>query len=132
MEDQMNKYEMLLDAEKEWEPTLDHFSKLFAQRKAYGNERAANSGFKSAATMLDIPSDRTFATSKSNGNFTARDLYIESLKDSLALARVCVPTPAVLAPPNQVALVANGRGHTSRSAPTTRKCAPTGQMIVTP
>ncbi len=29
MEDQMTKYEMQLDAEKEWDPTLDHFSKLF-------------------------------------------------------------------------------------------------------
>ncbi len=65
-EDQMTKYEMRLDANKEWDPTLEHFSKLFVQCKAYGNVRAANSGFKSAATMLDVHSDRTFVTSKSN------------------------------------------------------------------
>jgi hypothetical protein len=54
-EDQMTKYEMQFDAYKEWDPTLNHFSKLFAQRKAYSNNCAANSGFKSAATMFDIP-----------------------------------------------------------------------------
>jgi hypothetical protein len=65
-EDQMTKYEMRLDADKVWDPTLDHFSKLFVQRKAYGDDRAANSGFKSAATLLDVLSDRTFMTSKSD------------------------------------------------------------------
>jgi hypothetical protein len=175
-EDQMTKYEMQTDAEKEWDPTINHFSKLFAQRKTYSNNRAANSGFESAATMFNVPSDRTFATSKSNGNFTAPDLYIKSLEESLALAcnymtnapttapaptpvvdpmstlhldmdakhkllelllkhlqrRVQVPTPAVVPPQNQGSLVANGRGHTSRSAPTARKCAPINRMIVTP
>jgi hypothetical protein len=87
MEDQMIKYKMRSDAEKEWDPTLNHFSKLFAQCKAYGNDRTANNGFESAATMFNVPSNHTFATSKSNGNFTARDLYIKSLKESLALAR---------------------------------------------
>jgi hypothetical protein len=86
MEDQMTKYKMQLDADKEWDPTLNHFSKLFAQRKAYNNNHTANSGFKSATTMFDVPSDRTFATSKSNGDFTTRDLYIESPQESLALA----------------------------------------------
>jgi hypothetical protein len=101
-EDQMTKYEMQLDAEKEWDPTLDHFSKLFAQRKAYGNNRAANSKFKSTATMFVIPSDRTSVISKSNGDCTTRDLYIESLKESLALARDYVtnaPTPAPASTP---------------------------------
>jgi hypothetical protein len=37
--------------------------------------------------MFDIPSNLTFVTSKSNGDFTSRDLYIESLEESLALAR---------------------------------------------
>jgi hypothetical protein len=86
-EDQMTKYFLQSNADKEWDPTLDHFSKLFALRKAYGNNRAANSRFESAATMFDDPFDRTFATSKSNGDFTTRDLYIESLRESLALAR---------------------------------------------
>jgi hypothetical protein len=72
---------MQSDADKEWDPTLDHFSNLFAQCKAYGNNRAANSRFKSAATMINVPSDHTFAMSKSNGNFTARDLYIKILKE---------------------------------------------------
>jgi hypothetical protein len=102
-DNQMTKYKMQSDADKEWDPTLDHFSKLFAQRKAYGNNRAANSGFESTATMFDVPSDRTFAMSKSNGNCTTRDLYIESLKESLALvARDYVtnaPTPAPASTP---------------------------------
>jgi hypothetical protein len=97
MEDQMTKYEMQSDAEKEWDPTLDHFSKLFAQHKAYGNGRATNSGFESAATMFGVPLDCTFVTSKSNGDFTARDLYMKSLEESLALARnymINAPTTA--------------------------------------
>ncbi len=96
-EDQMTKYEMQSDADKEWDPILDHFSKLFAQRKAYGDDCTANSGFESAATMFDVPSGRTFVTSKSIGDFTARDLYIKSLEESRAL--VCndmtnAPMPA--------------------------------------
>jgi hypothetical protein len=51
MEDQMTKYEMQSDADKEWDPTLDRFSKLFVQSKAYGNNSAANSGFKRPVTM---------------------------------------------------------------------------------
>jgi hypothetical protein len=83
----MTKYEIQSDANKEWDPTLDHFSKLFAQYKAYGDDRTANSGSESAATMFDIPSGCTFVTFKSNGDFTSRDLYIKSLEESLALAR---------------------------------------------
>jgi hypothetical protein len=101
-EDQMTKYKMQSDADKEWDPTLDHFSKLFAQCKPCGNDRAADRGFKSAATMFDVPSDRTFAMSKSNSNFTALDLYIESLEESLALARDYItnaPTPAPASTP---------------------------------
>jgi hypothetical protein len=71
----MTKYNMQLDADKEWDLTLDHFSKLFAQCKAYGNNRAANSGFKNAATMFDVPSDRTFAMSKSNEDCTTCDQH---------------------------------------------------------
>ncbi len=87
-----------MDADKEWDPTLNHFSKHFAQCKAYGNIHAANSGFESAATMFNVPSDCTFATSKSNGEFTARDLYIESLKESLALARDYMTNTPSMAP----------------------------------
>ncbi len=77
----MTKYKTRLDTNKVWNPTLNHFSKLFAQGKAYGDNRTANSGFKSAATMYDIPSDRTIVMTKISGNFTSRDLYIESLEE---------------------------------------------------
>jgi hypothetical protein len=50
-EEQMTKYEMRLDTNKAWDPTLNHFSKLFAQCKAYSNNRATNSGSESAAAM---------------------------------------------------------------------------------
>ncbi len=98
MEEQMTKYKMQSDTDKEWDPALDHFSKLFAQCKAYGNGRAANSGFESAATMFDIPSNCTFATSKSNGDVTSCDLYIESLKESLALSRDYMTNTPTMAP----------------------------------
>ncbi len=94
----MTKYDMRLDADKEWDPTLDHFSKLFAQCKAYGNDRAANSRFKSATTVFDVPSDRTFMTSKSNGDFTSRNLYIESLEESLGLAHDYMTNAPTVAP----------------------------------
>jgi hypothetical protein len=97
-EDQMTKYKMRLDADKEWDPTLNHFSKLFAQPKAYGDDRAANSGFESATTMFNVPSDCTFARSKSNNNFTSRNLYIESLEESLALARDYMTNAPTTAP----------------------------------
>jgi hypothetical protein len=101
-EDQMTKYKIRSDADKEWDPTLDHFSKLFVQCKAYSDDRTANSRFESAATMFDAPSDCTFAMSKSNGDCTTRALYIESLKESPALARDYVtntPTPAPASTP---------------------------------
>ncbi len=97
-EDQMTKYEMQSDANKQWDPTLDYFSKLFAQRKAYGNDRAANSEFESAASMFDVPSDCTFMRSKSKGDFTSHDLYIESLEESLALARDYMTNAPTTAP----------------------------------
>jgi hypothetical protein len=98
MEDQMTKYKMQLDTDKEWDPTLGHFSKLFAQHKANSNNRAANSRFESATTMFDVPSDHTFATFKSNGDFTTHDLYIASLEESLALARDYMTNASTTAP----------------------------------
>jgi hypothetical protein len=94
----MTNYKMRSNADKEWAPTLDHFSKLFVQRKAYGDNRTANSGFKSAATMFNIPSNRTFAMSKSNRDFTASDLYIKSLEESLALACDYMTNAPTMAP----------------------------------
>jgi hypothetical protein len=98
MDEQMTKYEKQSDTDKLWDPTLDHFSKLFAQRKAYGNDRAANSKLESDATMYDIPSNRIITTTKSSGEFTSGDLYIESLKESLALACNYVTNSPTTAP----------------------------------
>jgi hypothetical protein len=47
--------------------------------------------------MFDIPSDCTFATSKSNGDFNSRDLYIKSLEES-ALARNYMTNTPMTAP----------------------------------
>jgi hypothetical protein len=98
MEEQMTKYEMQSDADKAWDPTLDHFSKLFAQHKAYGNNRASNSRFKSAAAMCNVPFNCTIATTKSSGDFISHDLYIESLEESLALAHNYVTNTPTTAP----------------------------------
>jgi hypothetical protein len=52
--------------------------------------------------MFNVPSDRTFAMSKSNDDCTTRDLYIGSLEESLALAHDYVtnaPTPAPASTP---------------------------------
>jgi hypothetical protein len=94
----MTKNEMQLYTHKAWATIIDHFSKLFAQRKAYGNDRTAKSGFESAATMYDVPSDRTIATTKSSGDFILHDLYIESLKESLALACNFMTNAPTMAP----------------------------------
>jgi hypothetical protein len=47
--EQMTKYEILADSDKVWEKYLTHFTDLYTLRKAYDNNRAANSNFKSAA-----------------------------------------------------------------------------------
>ncbi len=97
-EEQMTKYEMQLDTNKAWDPTLNHFSKLFAQYKAYSNDCAANSGFESTTAMYDVPSDRTIVTTKSSGDFTSRDLYIKSLEKPLALACDYLTSAPTMAP----------------------------------
>jgi hypothetical protein len=97
-EEQMTKYKMRLDTNKAWDPTLDHLSKLFAQRKAYGNNHATNSRFESAAAMYNIPSNRTITTAKSSGDFTLHDLYIKTLEESLALACNYVTNAPTTAP----------------------------------
>ncbi len=93
--DQMTKYEMKADINKTWLHTLQFFTKLFAQCKAYGDNHAANSNFDSAAHINDIPSNCSLVFTSSN--FTTRNLYIESLKESLAAAQEyvangCAPT----------------------------------------
>ncbi len=94
--EQMTKYEMKADINKTWLHTLQFFTKLFAQCKAYRDNRAANSGFDSAAHNNDIPTNRSLVSTSSD--FTTRNLYIESLKESLAAAqeyvpKECAPTP---------------------------------------
>jgi hypothetical protein len=67
-EEQMTTYKMCSDASKAWTPTLDHFSLLFAQHKAYGVDRAVHSGFESAATVYDVPFDHRVATIASSSD----------------------------------------------------------------
>jgi hypothetical protein len=76
--DQMTKYKMKTNINKTWLHTLQFFTKLFAQRKAYGDNRAANSGFDSAAHINNIPTNRSLVSTPSD--FTTRDLYVESLE----------------------------------------------------
>jgi len=52
-EEQMTKYEILSDANKVLDKTLAHFTELLSLSKAYGDDRAANSGFESAAHIRD-------------------------------------------------------------------------------
>jgi hypothetical protein len=73
-------------------------SKLFAQHKAYGDNCTANSRLESAAAMYNVPSNCTIATTKSSGDFTSHDLYIESLEKSLALAHNYVINTPTMAP----------------------------------
>ena len=96
----MTMYEMRSDANKAWTPPLDHFLLIFAQRKAYSDDRAAHSGFESAATVYDVPSDCTVATIASISDTITRDLYIESLEESLAIARDYVAKPHAAPAPN--------------------------------
>ncbi len=100
-EEQMTKYKMQADINKTWLHTLQFFTKLFAQHKAYGDDCTANSGFDSVAHINDIPTNHSLVSTSSA--FATRDLYIESLKESLAAAREYVakeraPTPDKLDP----------------------------------
>jgi uncharacterized membrane protein YgcG len=95
-EDQLTKYEMKADINKTWLYTLQFFTKLFAQYKAYGDNCAANSGFDDVAHINNIPTNCSLVFTSSD--FTTHDLYIESLEESLATAREYVakeraPTP---------------------------------------
>ena len=94
----MTKYEILVDSDKEWEKTLTHFTYLYALRKAYDDDRAANSGFKSAAHVQENSLGHSVITTERD---LTRDLYIESLEESLAAAReyVTKDTAARAAPP---------------------------------
>jgi hypothetical protein len=84
--EQMTKYEMLVDKDKTWALTLQRFTQLYGQQKAYGDNCAANSGFDSMANIYDVPFNQTMA-STAPSKITTRDLYIESLEESLTAAR---------------------------------------------
>jgi hypothetical protein len=81
--EQMTKYEIHVDSEKVWEKTLTHFTDLYTLRKAYGNDRAANSGFESAAHIGENSPGHSVITTESD---LTRDLYVKSLEESLAAA----------------------------------------------
>jgi hypothetical protein len=99
-EEHMTKYKMQADINKTWLRTLQSCTILFAQRKAYRDDRAANSSFGSVAHINNIPTNRSLVSTTSD--FTTHDLYIESLEESLAAAREyvkeCAPTPDKLDP----------------------------------
>jgi hypothetical protein len=84
-EEQMTKYEILLDTNKVWDKTLAHFTELFSLRKTYSNDKVATSGFESAAHVRDHSSAHNVTTANTKSNFS-HDLYIESLEESLAAA----------------------------------------------
>jgi hypothetical protein len=115
----MTKYEILSDANKVWDKTLAHFMDLFSLHKAYGDNKAANSGFKSAAHVRDHSSTRSVITANTKSDFT-RDLYIESLEESLAVAREHCATDATTRSPVPPVLIPscfykpNSRSNSSR------------------
>jgi hypothetical protein len=78
--EQMTKYEILADLDKVWEKNLTHFTDLYALRKAYGDNRVANSGFKNAAHVQENSLGHSIITIESN---LTCNLYIESLEESL-------------------------------------------------
>jgi hypothetical protein len=78
--EQMTKYKILADLDKVWGKNLTHFTDLYALRKAYGDDRAANSGFKSAAHIRENSLGHIIITTESN---LTCDVYIESLEDPL-------------------------------------------------
>ncbi len=71
---------------------------LFSLRKAYGDNKAANSGFDIAAHIRDHSSACSVITANTKSDFT-RDLYIESLEESLAAAQEHCATDATTRSP---------------------------------
>ncbi len=81
----MTKFKILSDTDKAWDKTLAHFTDLFSLRKAYGDDKASNSGFKSAAHIRDHSSARSVIIFNIESDSTCY-LYIESLEEPLAAA----------------------------------------------
>ncbi len=79
-------YKILLDTHKVWDKTLAHFTYLFSLCKAYGDNKAANSGFESAAHVHDHSYAHSVTTTNTESDFT-HTLYIESREESLAAAQ---------------------------------------------
>jgi hypothetical protein len=109
-EEQMTTFEILPDADKVWDKTLAHFTDLYARRKAYGDDRAANSGFESAAHVRDQSSSGNSVDTMASD--LTRDLYVESLEESLAavrkyMAKDTSAPPAPTAITDQVTLLCN-------------------------
>ena len=75
---------MQTDLKKTWLHTLQFFTKLFAQCKAYRDNHATNSGFDSVVHTNDIPTNCSLVSTSSD--ITTCNLYIESLKKLLAAA----------------------------------------------
>ena len=84
-EEQMTEYEIRSDASKVWDKTLAHVTELFSLHKACGDDKAANSGFESAAHVRDHSSAHSVITANTESDFTCV-LYIESLEESLVAA----------------------------------------------
>jgi hypothetical protein len=86
------------DSDKVWGKTLTHFTDLYALHKTYGNDRAANSGFESAAHVQENSSSHSVITTESD---LTRNLYVKSLEESFAAARkyVTKDMAACAAPP---------------------------------
>jgi hypothetical protein len=79
---------MQMVVNKTWLHTLQYFTKLFAQRKAYREDCAANGVFDSAVHINIIPTNCSVVSTSSD--ITTCNLHIESLKESLAAAWECV------------------------------------------
>jgi len=75
-EEQMTKYEILLDANKVWDKTLAYSTDLSSLCKAYGNNKAAMSRFESEALARDHTSTDSITTANTKSDFTC-NLYIE-------------------------------------------------------
>ena len=85
--EQMTKYEMQSNADKVWTTMLQFFTNLYAQRKACGDNHTANSRFDSATLEHEYPPNRSNCTvASTTSDITTRDLYIESIEESLAAA----------------------------------------------
>jgi uncharacterized membrane protein YgcG len=93
--EQMTKYKIQTDVNKTWLHFLQYFTNLLPSARP--TERiAANSSLDSEAHIKDNPTNCSIISTSSD--ITTRDLYIESLKESLAAAQEYVakkrtPTP---------------------------------------